>query len=468
MRVRRNSSLRLLMGLFFWVAFIPVLFAQQERVYFDKYWNDCGKDEASYYREIETIDGGYLLKDYYKSGSLQMEGKSTNKEIAVPFGEVTWFHENGQKSKWGTYIDNEKTGKWEEYFEDGTLASVYFYEDGKPYGTWKSWYENGQQKSEYQFNAGKRTGQWKAWYVDGTVKTAARYLDDHASGKWYGFQQNGQVDVEGSYGEKGKTDQWRWFHPNGQLAAIKKFHNDSVRMEAYYQEDGTKEMDKKLIEQAPSMIDVKEAVTEHLNSQLEPKNWKGDQVRVNCIIDKSGQVSKAHIMLGLPNRKENIQLREALLLLPKWSPGRANNRAVEYAVDMTINRKKNKLELGEISYTKIENIFSLEGQFSDVYLTPEEMPHYIGGLQALFQYLGTSTKYPVMAMDGGIQGTVYVSFVVMETGKVDKVKLLRGIGGGCDEESLRVVQNMPDWKPGRDKGKPVRVQMRLPVKFILR
>jgi protein TonB len=72
-----------------------------------------------------------------------------------------------------------------------------------------------------------------------------------------------------------------------------------------------------------------------------------------------------------------------------------------------------------------------------------------------------------MAKESGIQGTVYVTFVVEKDGSITDVRVLRGIGGGCDEEAVRVVKNSPKWSPGKQRGKPVRVQYNLPVKFIL-
>ena len=63
--------------------------------------------------------------------------------------------------------------------------------------------------------------------------------------------------------------------------------------------------------------------------------------------------------------------------------------------------------------------------------------------------------------------TVYVTFVVERSGAVTDVKILRGIGGGCDEEAVRVVKNMPKWEPGKQRGKPVRVQFNMPIKFTL-
>lgn len=76
-------------------------------------------------------------------------------------------------------------------------------------------------------------------------------------------------------------------------------------------------------------------------------------------------------------------------------------------------------------------------------------------------------KYPVEAKKTGIQGTVFVTFIIQENGAVTDVKVLRGIGGGCDEEAVRVVKMMPNWIPGKDKGKNVAVQYNLPIKFKL-
>ena len=72
-----------------------------------------------------------------------------------------------------------------------------------------------------------------------------------------------------------------------------------------------------------------------------------------------------------------------------------------------------------------------------------------------------------MAKNAGISGKVYITFVVEKDGSITDVKVLRGIGGGCDEEAVRVVQSMPRWSPGKQRGKPVRVQYNLPVRFTL-
>ena len=76
-------------------------------------------------------------------------------------------------------------------------------------------------------------------------------------------------------------------------------------------------------------------------------------------------------------------------------------------------------------------------------------------------------KYPEVARTSGITGTVYVQFVVEKDGSISDVKVVRGIGGGCDEEAVRVVKSMPRWKPGKQRGQPVRVYFTLPIEFKL-
>jgi protein TonB len=103
-----------------------------------------------------------------------------------------------------------------------------------------------------------------------------------------------------------------------------------------------------------------------------------------------------------------------------------------------------------------------------IFTIVEQMPEFPGGEEKLFEYLGKNIKYPSMARENGITGTVYVTFVVEGNGEISDVKKLRGIGGGCDEEAMRVVKAMPSWKAGKQNGKSVRVQYNLPIKFTLR
>jgi len=108
-----------------------------------------------------------------------------------------------------------------------------------------------------------------------------------------------------------------------------------------------------------------------------------------------------------------------------------------------------------------------EVEETEIFTVVEENPGFPGGDEARIQFLQSNMKYPSMARESGIQGKVYVTFVVEKNGNVTDVKILRGIGGGCDEEAIRVVKAMPKWTPGKQRGKSVRVQFNLPIQFTL-
>lgn len=120
----------------------------------------------------------------------------------------------------------------------------------------------------------------------------------------------------------------------------------------------------------------------------------------------------------------------------------------------------------EYSAPVIEEIEE-EKEEKTIFIAVESMPEYPGGETELYKYLGNSINYPEQARNLGLQGKVYVTFVVERDGSIANPKVLRDIGGGCGEEALRVVRSMPKWKPGKQHGKNVRVQYNLPVLFQL-
>jgi protein TonB len=103
----------------------------------------------------------------------------------------------------------------------------------------------------------------------------------------------------------------------------------------------------------------------------------------------------------------------------------------------------------------------------EIFTFVEEYPEFPGGDKALREYILNNIKYPEVARTSGITGTVYVQFVVEKNGSISDVKVVRGIGGGCDEEAVRVVKSMPKWKPGKQRGMPVRVYFTLPIELKL-
>lgn len=109
----------------------------------------------------------------------------------------------------------------------------------------------------------------------------------------------------------------------------------------------------------------------------------------------------------------------------------------------------------------------VEEKVDQIFDVVETQPNPPGGMSGWNKYLSDNLKYPTQARRMGIEGTVIVVFVVNTDGSIQDVDVLRGIGGGCDDEAVRVVQNAPNWEPGKQRGRPVRTRMRLPIRFKL-
>ena len=126
------------------------------------------------------------------------------------------------------------------------------------------------------------------------------------------------------------------------------------------------------------------------------------------------------------------------------------------------------IEPFSISGSLFETLLDVATSKEDtVYQIVEQMPQYTGGEEAMMKYVAENIKYPQEAKDKNISGRVFIGFVIEKDGSVSNVKVVRGIGGGCDEEAVRVIKEMPKWKPGMQKGKPVRVNYMMPIFFKL-
>ena len=189
-----------------------------------------------------------------------------------------------------------------------------------------------------------------------------------------------------------------------------------------------------------------------------------DQKEVELIQQEMGDIEDIDIMITDPNEPpppppepeapttefevvddNKVIENEAL---PVNADDNANQAQQEYVAPVIEDKEEEKVE---------EEIFTVV----------ESAPEYPGGEEALYKYLQTSINYPQLAKDQNLQGRVFVTFVVAKDGSIANPKILRDIGGGCGEEAIRVVRKMPKWKPGKQRGKSVRVQFNLPVMFQL-
>ncbi|MBQ3636116.1 MAG: energy transducer TonB [Bacteroidales bacterium] len=120
-----------------------------------------------------------------------------------------------------------------------------------------------------------------------------------------------------------------------------------------------------------------------------------------------------------------------------------------------------------IEYQTIDVVEPDDDEPVDIFIAAEQMPEFPGGTGALMRYIAQSIKYPPMAIDNGIQGKVFVKFVVEADGSVSNVEVARPYDPSLDKEAVRVVKSMPKWSPGKQRGRPVRVAYTMPINFVL-
>jgi protein TonB len=121
------------------------------------------------------------------------------------------------------------------------------------------------------------------------------------------------------------------------------------------------------------------------------------------------------------------------------------------------------VDLSEIDYVEVEP----EPEEEEIFMVVEQAPEFPGGTNALYDYLRKNMKYPAICRESGITGRVIVSFTVNKDGSIVDVEVVKGVHPQMDKEAVRVVSAMPKWKPGEQRGKPVRCKFNLPVNFRL-
>lgn len=124
----------------------------------------------------------------------------------------------------------------------------------------------------------------------------------------------------------------------------------------------------------------------------------------------------------------------------------------------------------------IVNVLSIQAQTDkgndsskkdEVFMIVEEMPEFPGGEEARIQFMEKNIKYPRKAKENNIQGKVIVGFIVEPDGSISNIKIVRSVHPLLDAEAMRITRSMPKWKPGKQRGKTIRVQFTMPITFSL-
>ena len=177
-------------------------------------------------------------------------------------------------------------------------------------------------------------------------------------------------------------------------------------------------------------------------------------VVVQFIIGKDGTIIDPHVVHGIGGGTNEEALR-VVKTMPKWKPGLQKGQEVNVQFNLPI---RFMLE-GKVEEKKVDAP-------REIFRVVERMPAYEDGQEGLLQFLAKNINYPKVAKDNGVEGMVVVQYIIETDGRVSGAKVVKGIGAGCDEEALRVV-NLTRWTPGMQNNKVVPVQFNLPIRFKL-
>lgn len=249
------------------------------------------------------------------------------------------------------------------------------------------------------------------------------------------------------------------------------------------------------VEQMPSFPGGQQELDNYINTNLNypaaaQKNGIQGRVTIRFIVKKDGSTSDIQVLRGIDPAcdKEAVRLIESM---PTWNPGKQNGIAVPvyYTLPITFRLPKEDTEEtgiagmqdvqisiadvvsadDDIAESQIREYRVIQQETDDLapFTTVEQMPTFPGGEKELNKYISANLKFPVTAQENGIQGRVTIRFVVEKDGSISDIKIVRGIDPSCDKEAVRMVQNMPKWNPGKQRGIPVPVYYTIPITFSL-
>jgi TonB family protein len=179
----------------------------------------------------------------------------------------------------------------------------------------------------------------------------------------------------------------------------------------------------------------------------------------NPLIIVDGQEFKSMEEANVPTEDiANISVLKGETASPKIYGEKAKDGVI-------IINTKTKYNSDPVEITKTYKSTTKNGEY--IFYKVDEMPEFPGGEAALRNFLANSVKYPEIAKENGIQGKVYITFIVTKEGKVTEPEIARGVDPSLDKEALRVVSSLPDWKPGKQHGQPVNVSYTVPITFAL-
>lgn len=472
-----------------------------EKVYFTE-----NGDTSAYYKYDKEGNSVGTHFSKHENGQLEYKGVYTPSKKKVV---ETRYFENGQLDNSITKIDNKKVGDYSEYYKNGQLYCSGKYDAGDRIGTWKYFHDNGVKKTTYTYLNGKANGDFKEYSKGDTLIIEGEYSEGKKVGEWIYYHDNGQLESKVTYDDGKRNGKIVEYSNDGKVVFEGKYSKgDPVGVHKTYNHDGVLIKEVVFGSGYPALktteyytngnVKYFEKGDKKTYYSLEGKKLKEDQIQSDPIMktDITGELSKSFIEfpddLKLKNgravfvfniSKEGVvndvditesmsdSLDHMILNLVKsleYISGSYYQAQYGFKNSIAVILKDGKWQVVTGKYMPEKSLTPISKDEKAEFTIVEEMPSFPNGEPELFKYLGQTVKYPSVAKDNGIQGVVYVNFTVNECGIIQKVNVIRGVHPSLDLESIRVIENMPVWEPGKQKGVPVRVSYNLPIRFVLR
>lgn len=418
------------------------IFAQTDTLYFGDWLAVVmNKLDAKYYGFVTKKNDKYDVETFFLTGELHMEGVLSDNKI--PFkkyreGKFT-FYTNGKKTSEGIFSNGKREGVWLFYYRnsDQLRDKVTFVHDTAN-GPTVRYNQAGKMIREGFYKDGKKNGEWKIYYASsGKIKGKVEFADNEGHGNFYGYDS-----ATGKLMLKGDVEAWKPRHVE------------------YYREDKNITLDAELKEGKPddwgdNESSAKQYKTPDIKSDSENMVLHNVKDTTDDFIEEGTTIG--NVKTGA--WKYYIPKTGKLKFTCNYANGFLDGEVIGYYPDGKIRRR----EVYAFGRMIKGTCYAETGREIEYFSTTE----IAEPRKNLSNYFKRSIRYPERARKKFIAGKVEVRFVVNEDGHISDPYKVTGIGWGCDDEALRVVANMDDWRPGTLEGVPVKMYLTLPIIFKL-
>jgi TonB family protein len=326
--------------------------------------------------------------------------------------------------------------------DDESIASELVYKKEKLQQQ-THFYRNGKKQLSFFCDENIMNGAYKMWHPNGHISFSGNYNNNIKDGEFQQFDESEKVIKKGIY-------------QNGKLAS-----GEAVVQDLIYENP----------EKKAQFIDGEKAFNDYLKKKtviFKDMTADKDAYRIICMnltVNKNGIVDDIKISSD-PNPNDQKILNAVFSDFQGFKPALIEDTPVAGILYLELVLTNQGLQT--MSESEIFRIV-LNGDSLNIAANSlvEEMPSFSGGERALQQFLGRTIRYPVEAQQNGIMGKVFVKYIIEPDGSISNVRIEKGVHPLLDAEASRVVKLMPKWKPGRQKGKAVRVFYTVPINFVI-